>query len=404
MKIKFLPILLGSDENAYGCARLFYDEYKIKPLLICSRALPPTSYSKILVRRVVKDFDTPYVFKGVMGELLDELKKKAERLIVIPCSDYYTDLTVKNRELFINNTFSPILSEELYKKVCDKKAFYSLCREKGLPFPETEIMSAEQLLSATLPFDFPIVIKPENSNSYSYLHLNIENRKKVYFCQNREELKTVAESFFAVGYADSLIVQRYIDGNRSLTVNAYCGKDGRVRLIGAAEPLLEYNAPSLIGNYAALKTVKSRELCNEIIDFLEDIGYVGLVNFDLKFDEKSGRYLFFELNPRQGRSSYYIRTAGESLIKTLCDDVIFDVKYSGVKYAESEGVWRNIPSLLLKRKAPSLPKNLRTDTAISYLYDFSPMRALTLLRRDIGSARLIKDTDGNEGWVIMNDK
>ena len=396
MKIKFLPILLGSDENAYSCARLFYDEYKIKPLLLCSRALPPTSSSRILVRRVIKDFDTPSVFKSVMKEVLSELKAKAEKLIVIPCSDYYTDLSVKNRELILSYTVSPILSEELYKKLCDKRAFYSLCREKGLPFPETVIQSAEQLLCApVLPFDFPVVIKPENSNSFSYLHLDIENKKKVYFCNNGEELKTVARNFFSAGYTAPLILQRYINGDRALTVNAYCGKDGRVRLIGAARPILEYTAPTLIGNYAALKTVKERDICDKIVAFLEEIGYVGLVNLDLKYDEYSDRYLFFELNPRQGRSSYYIHTAGEGLIKTLCDDVIFEKGYSGVRYAEGEGVWRNIPDFLLKSLAPSLPKSIRTDSAISYSYDFSPMRALMLLRRDIGSIRLFKANNRN---------
>ena len=73
-KTKFLPILLGSDENAYACARLFYDEYKIKPLLLCARPLAPTSYSHILTRRVINGFDTGTVFKEIMEEFLPLLK------------------------------------------------------------------------------------------------------------------------------------------------------------------------------------------------------------------------------------------------------------------------------------------------------------------------------------------
>ena len=47
-KKDFLPIILGSDENAYGTARLFFEEYSIKPLLICARRLIPIYNSKIL--------------------------------------------------------------------------------------------------------------------------------------------------------------------------------------------------------------------------------------------------------------------------------------------------------------------------------------------------------------------
>lgn len=391
-KAPFLPILLGSDENAYGNARLFYDEYGIKPLLLCSRPLPPTSYSRILSRRVIKDFDNEAVFRGIMEEFLPILKNEAEHILVIPCSDYYAELVIKNRALIKKYSDTPAVTEELYQRFSDKPAFYRLCEEMKLPYPKTLILTAEEILNTSLPFE-STVIKPSNSNSFSYLHLEMDKKKKVYFCKTDDEVRKTAESFLSVGYRDPLVVQHYVEGGRSLVVNAYCDKNAKVRLIGAAEPILEYRAAALIGNYAALKTVVNREVCNRIIKFLEDIGYVGFANFDLKFDEKRNEYVFFELNPRQGRSSYYLHTAGKNLMKTLCDDVVLNTKYSGVEYAEEEGVWRNVPRLLLKSLVSHpLSNNTRTDSAITYLSDFSLMRAYTLIKRDIAASRLFKES------------
>ena len=389
--VNFLPILLGSDENAYGCARLFYSEYNIKPLLLCARPLPPTSYSRILTRRVIKALDTEATFNGIMKEFLPILKRKAKKLLVIPCSDYYTELTVKNRDLISRFSEMPIITKELYASFKDKAAFYNLCEKHGLPYPETLVLTAEELLTSPKSLGFPTVIKPINSNSFSYLHLDMVNKKKVYFCESNDEIKKISETLLTAGYREPLIVQRFIPGDRALVINAYCDKDARVRLIGAARSVLEYRSPSLIGNYAALKTVKNRHVCDIVISFLEKIGYVGLVNFDLKYDESRGEYLFFELNPRQGRSSYYIHTAGENLMKAVTDDAILGNGYSGVTYAEREGVWSNIPFSLLKRHAePSVIKSLPRDTAITPFYDLSLPRAYTLLKRDIHAARLLK--------------
>ena len=78
--------------------------------------------------------------------------------------------------------------------------------------------------------------------------------------------------------------------------------------------------------------------------FLEEIGYVGYSNFDLKYDERDGSYKLFEINPRQGRSSYFTTASGKNLARYLVEDVLEQTnKPCDVATLEDEVLWTMIP-------------------------------------------------------------
>ena len=87
MKADFLPIILGSDENAYGNARLFAEAYGVKPLLLCTTQLVPTMHSRLFRIEVIPGFDRPEVFKTALLAILRRESAAAEKLLVIPCID-----------------------------------------------------------------------------------------------------------------------------------------------------------------------------------------------------------------------------------------------------------------------------------------------------------------------------
>ncbi len=389
---KFIPIILGADENAYACSRMFYELSGEKSIVLCAKALPQTAHSKILSRFVIENFDSPEVFRSVMSDILPKLKLKAGKILLVSCSDYYAALVIQNRSIIEKYISNPIITPQLYGKICDKIAFARLCSENGISHPQTEISLVQTLLTDKKQRQFPLVLKPANSNSFEYLHSKIEGKKKVYLCENKNDLKKCLEHFIIRGYNKPVVLQEYISGGEeySRVVNAYCDGQGRVRLIGAGMPLLEYKNVREIGNYAAIKTVDNKELCDMAADILESIGYVGFANFDVKIDPKSGRYIFLELNPRQGRSSYYMQVAGVNLMGALYDDAVLEKPYDGRHYASKEGIWINEPAAVIKREIirqglPFAGEIKSGKTALAIGYDFSLPRAAVLIRRRVGA-------------------
>ena len=348
---KFLPIILGSDENAYGTSRLFNEAYGIKPLLVCTRQLIPTLYSSLYVLRRVEGFDRDEVFERELLKILKEYKNEYEKLVVVPCSDYYCAMLSRHYDKFEGLITNRFISEELLNTLDTKDKFYVLCEKYGMDYPKTYVAEPWDRIAAVdkLPFDFPIVVKPENSNATDYLHCSFEGKKKVFFFNDREAYIKVMESMNRSDYKGKLIIQEFIEGadDAMRVMNSYSDSSGKVRAMCLGQPILEEYAPKTIGNYAAIISRSDSEIYAKVKKFLEEIGYVGFANIDMKYDKKNERYVLFEINPRLGRSSFFVRGAGINMMKVLCDDVVDGAEKECV-YGEKKFLWSNVPKAVIK--------------------------------------------------------
>lgn len=372
----FLPIILGSDENAYGTSRLFGEAYGIKPLLVCTRQLIPTVYSRLFTLKRVEGFDRDDVFPDALLEILREAKKEYKKVIVVPCSDYYCAMLSRHYSRFEGLIENRFISEELLGTLDTKDKFYELCEKYGMDYPGTVVASREERLSAidSLPFDFPIVVKPENSNAYEYLHAEFEGKKKVFFFSDRESYLKVMESMNKSDYNGKMIIQEFIEGGDDAmrVMNSYSDSDGRVKAMCLGQPILEEYAPKTIGNYAAIISRNDAALYQKVKKFLEDIGYVGFCNVDMKYDRKRNRYVMFEINPRLGRSSFFVRGAGINMMKVLTEDAVFG-KDNGCVFADVTSLWANVPVCVIKKYVSD--KKLR-DEAVSLIREGKYSRTL----------------------------
>ena len=75
---------------------------------------------------------------------------------------------------------------------------------------------------------------------------------------------------------------------------------------------------------------------------MEDIGYEGLADCDLKYDYRDGKYKMFEINIRQGRSQYRVTGGGYNLAKYIVDDYVYH-KEIPTTYVKDEYFWHVVP-------------------------------------------------------------
>lgn len=402
--IDFLPVLLGSDVNVYGMARSFHEEYGIASVAIGKGRLNATSNSKIVSVEVVEpNIEDDKVF---CNTLISFAKRYAGRkLLLVPCGDNYIKLLVRNQDKLRDYYEFECIDEDLLLQLSLKENFYKVCTEHGFAFPKTASCTFENYKTIELPFDFPVIIKP--SNSVAYWNCSFPHKKKVFVAYNKQEFDDILNAIYGSSYKDHLILQEYIPGDDSnmRVMNCYCGRDKKVKLISLGNALLEEHSPEGIGSYAAIINSTDEELSQRMKSFLEDIGYIGFANFDMKFDSRDGQYKLFEMNLRQGRSSFFVTAGGYNLAKWLVDDIIYH-KEMGCTVATSKALWTIIPTSIIfkyvrdeavKAEARELIKQGKVCHSLYYKGDRSFKRWLGYRKNQFHYHQKYKKYFGNKG-------
>ena len=359
MTKKFTPILLGSDINVYGMARSFNEEYGIKVKALADIQLAATRYSKIVDVHLHKGFSADPTFMEVMHKEMEICKDHEEPVILIACGDGYAELLSKHRDELSKVFVVPYIDYDLLEVLISKEGFYKTAEKYGLPYPKTKIITMDDYKAEnylTIPFNYPVELKPEDP--VSWLNCQFEGRKKTFTIHDEAELADIVGKIYTHGYKEDLILQDFIPGDDSnmRTLNAYVDKNHQVKMMCLGHPLLEDPTPQSIGNYMTILPAYDEKLYEQVQGFLEKLNYTGMANFDIKYDKRDGQYKFFEINLRQGRSSFYVTLNGYNLAKWYVDDYVEDSLKDkdtvyGNKLKSSYKLWLGVPVKIFKEYA-----------------------------------------------------
>lgn len=336
----FVPLLLGADINVYSMARAFHEAYGVKTVAYGMYPSGPCYGSGIIDYRVSAHNDRPEMVLRNVTAVAEEFPNK--KILLLGCGDNYLTAIAENLPKFPANVIAPYVSLNLMEGLIHKERFYALCDQYGIDHPATFVYRRELGHGFELPFSGPFVVKP--AESATYWDHPFDTQKKAYVVQTRAEVDAVLDDVYNHGYEDSMIIQDFIPGDDSFmrVVTNYSGEDGKVRLMCVGHVLLEEHTRHGIGNHAVIITEDEPELCAKLRAFLEDIRFTGFSNFDVKYDQRDGKFKVFEINCRQGRSNYYVTGAGHNLAKYLVEDRI-EHKSAELLVTKNRHLWRVIP-------------------------------------------------------------
>lgn len=336
----FVPLLLGADINVYSMARAFHEAYDVKTVAYGMYPSGPCFGSRIIDYRVCAHNDRPETVLSNVSTVAEEFPNKT--IIVLGCGDNYLTAIAENLPKFPANVIAPYIDLALMETLIHKGQFYELCDKYGIDHPATVVYHKGMGHNFELPFSGPYVVKP--AESATYWDHSFPTQKKAYVLKTRAEVDAVIDEIYEHGYEDALILQDFIPGDDSFmrVVTNYSDGEGKVRLMCVGHVLLEEHTDHAIGNHAVIITEDEPELCEKLRFFLEDIKYTGFSNFDVKYDQRDGKYKVFEINCRQGRSNYYVTGAGHNLAKYLVEDHI-EGKPGTLLVTKNRHLWRVIP-------------------------------------------------------------
>ena len=345
----FIPIIIGTDMNAYNMAISFHEEYGINPILVGKEPLSFTSLSSI-IKTIELNPKLPekQVFVSFLKEIAVKYAEPGKKMLLIGTNDLYVRMIIENADELKSHFVFNYISEPLMNDVLVKSNFYKLCAEHGIEAPATYYYSCRDEKPFAEKVMFPIIIKP--SNGVEYYKNPFAGMEKVYKVDSYDEIHNVITTIKASGYREDLIIQDYIPGDDTYMWDSvfYMNSHGKAELITFAQVVLQEHTVTAIGNYTALITRYNEEMMMKLKGFLEALNYVGYANFDLKYDERDGKFKVFEVNIRQGRSSYYITACGHNMAKYLVDDVIHG-QQKELTLLNEKFLFTVVPKIVLKK-------------------------------------------------------
>lgn len=287
---------------------------------------------------------------GNLPRLLELGHALGRRAVLIPTDDVGSIFVAEHAEALQECFLFPRQPPGLVRSLCSKRELYHLCRQLGVPAPETWFpTSREEMAALAAGSAFPVVLKAIDP----WLLHRGARLPSVVIAGDAEELLAAYDAMEDPSHPN-LMLQEYIPGGPESVwmFNGY--------LDARSEPLVHFTGTKLRQHppYTGMTTLG---ICssNEAVEraaarFLKAIGYRGIVDMGFRYDARDGQYKLLDVNPRIGATfRLFVATNGVDVARAL--------------YLDLTG--QPVPAAAARAGRKWLVENYDTVSSIRYLRD-----------------------------------
>jgi predicted ATP-grasp superfamily ATP-dependent carboligase len=267
-------------------------------------------YSSFCKKRyVVPDIEKS---TSILRKFLTNFEKLKDGGVLFSTSDLYSLHLSELKEELGDSYYIPLPSDEVVRKLVNKKEFYQSLSEFGVPHPVTYFPeSPEDVRRISHEIKYPVFIKPDRSQEFG-----LKFHKKGFVADSANEL--MRYYLFALNNKIDVIFQEVIPGLAAKNIygiESYFDKDSEPKAIFAHRRLRGW--PPMFGNTCLRESISISEVIPQVEatnSYLQHIGYHGLMEAEWKRDPRDGSFKLLEINARQSMQNVLPSKCGINLI------------------------------------------------------------------------------------------
>lgn len=278
----------GSSVTTLGVVRAF-GRRGIPVIYLDSGRGSMVRYSKYITKRL--KCPSPSESETGFIDVLLEFGRQAEgRLVIIPAEDRQVLALSKYKKELEEFYLLPVPAHEVVQKLVDKRKFYKLLAEMGIPHPKTylpEDITELRLMGREIAY--PYIIKPAYSSPF-YEEFN----RKCFVINSSGELERAVERL--EGKNLELMIQEIIPGREIYLLLTYLNRNSEPLAISGFDKIRQYPPDFGVGSFC--RSIWRPSVEEPSLSLLKAIGYYGVVSPELKRDPRDGEYKLLEINAR----------------------------------------------------------------------------------------------------------
>jgi len=274
---------------------------------------------------------------GGESELLDLLLECGEaaapnRLVIFAENDTYLLFLEHYQEQLAQFFLWWGPGKYTFAEIIDKRSMLSIAKDAGLDIPVTFYSDNHSVKEIGTELVYPCIVKPcFTQNNY---------RTKCEIATNQEGLSRILQGKrFESGYMVQEIIQGPVENlyfymgywnKKSAPIAAICG----------------YKLRQLPGDFGigTLAVTKENSEITQLAEmFLRHIGFHGLADIEFKYNPRTGKYVFIEINPRPCGLISLSATAGLDMVYLAYTDLTIAGATQGCHRHQPDGLlWMSI--------------------------------------------------------------